>query len=121
MKRDLILIKKLLLYAEEKEVNTPTLGEKIEIDDYTSDEINYHIKLLYQAGFVEIIDASSGRYMSFFLNDLTWDGQTFLELLKRDTTWNKTKEMAKEAGGWAIETIFKALIEYQAKKFGLIV
>jgi hypothetical protein len=119
MKRDLLLIKKLMLFLEEKENSHHISGSLIRIDDYTSAQINYHIGLLKQGGFVEAIDCSAGSNHSYMVSSLTWDGHTFLDLMKKDTTWNKAKENAKAAGGVALEMLFKSLIEYYAKQIGI--
>jgi predicted transcriptional regulator len=94
MKRDMDLIRNILLELEKKE--SATSWVTISIDGYTDDQVNYHIGLLSEAGFIEAKKYSDGLCM---VRNLTWKGHEFLENAKNDTIWIKTKEFIKEKGG----------------------
>ena len=70
-------------------------------------EINYHIYLLVNQGYLSGIDASSKTDPYYYLNiELTLTGQSFLDSVSDDTVWEKTKSYMKEH---AIELSFKAI------------
>lgn len=94
MKRDMDLIRKILLELEKKE--SITSWTTITIDGYRDDQVNYHIGLLDEAGFIEAERYLDGQYM---VRNLTWEGHEFLENAKNDTIWTKAKEFIKEKGG----------------------
>ena len=54
MKRDLELIRKLVLTVED--LPTGTVIDDIEIEDYTPEQIGYHSYLLIDSGLAEGID-----------------------------------------------------------------
>ena len=95
MKRDMELCRKILFAIEERYVSTAIHGLKI--DGYTTEEVAYHCKLLHEAGLIKdckIIYASN-RIVSFGVSSLTWEGHDFLDKIREDTIWNKTKGLIK--------------------------
>ena len=96
MKRDMELCRKILFTIEERYVSTAIHGLKI--DGYTTEEVAYHCKLLHEAGLIKdckIIYASN-RIVSFGVSSLTWEGHDFLDKIREDTIWNKTKGLIKD-------------------------
>lgn len=96
MKRDMELCRKILFTIEERYVSTTIHGLKI--DGYTTEEVAYHCKLLHEAGLIKdckIIYASN-RIVSFGVSSLTWEGHDFLDKIREDTIWNKTKGLIKD-------------------------
>ena len=96
MKRDMELCRKILFTIEERYVSTAIYGLKI--DGYTTEEVAYHCKLLHEAGLIKdckIIYASN-RIVSFGVSSLTWEGHDFLDKIREETIWNKTKGLIKD-------------------------
>ena len=83
MKRDMNLIRTLLLVAEARPISTSFLP--VELSDYTRDEIRYHAKLLGEAGLVLQASGELGTVMG----NLTWQGHEFLELVRNDEVWHQ--------------------------------
>jgi len=116
MKRDMDLIRKILL-----EVESDVHGfapQKIEIDNYTQEEIGYHIHLLGEAGLAEVInmtfdqsDSPSARVLN-----LTWDGHEFLDSSRENRIWNQAKDAISKVGGGASIQIWTALLVAYAKR-----
>src|SRR5215210_7825390 len=106
MKRDMDLIRKILLATEE----IPFLGSgpvfEPEIEGYSLEEISYHVKLLHEAGYVQAF----GGDTYWAVNSLTWQGHEFLEASKDDTRWNKAKSIMKDKGGGMVFDVFKQLL-----------
>lgn len=108
MKRDMDLIRQLLLLAEENATQKGFFEP--EFDDYSTEEINYHIELLEQAGLAKTFRIATGMGDYWKLGALTWDGQDFLANAKNQTAWNQAKELVKSKGGTASFEIFKAIL-----------
>lgn len=119
MKRDLELTRRLMLALEnDDEIHFEGVGDR---------DIVYHMKLLNDAGFLlsstELItyvngeiDTTSGLYQ------LSWSGQEYLQALKDDTIWNKTKETAGKVGSWTFDLVKQIAIELakeEVKKLGI--
>lgn len=64
-------------------------------DNLDQFEISYHVRLLLEIGLVEgRIDGpvGGGKPATFAILRLTWAGHEFLDSIRSDTVWNKTKE-----------------------------
>lgn len=98
MKRDMELIRKILFYIEENYV----AGDghiNIEIDGYSESEIYEHCQLAHEAGLIQQpLDAFSFDGPSCFVGNLTNAGFDYLEAIRDDTRWNRTKEAIKKKG-----------------------
>lgn len=94
MKRDMDLVRELLLLIEESE-----FGKNLVIpDNWDRKVVAYHLKILDQAGYVENNTHWGGDKPLWFFASLTWDGHEFLDSIKNDNIWNKTKEGIKKKG-----------------------
>lgn len=93
MKRDMELCRKILFRIEEEYVDSVIMN--LEIGGYTTEQIAYHCKLLDEAGFVASynIKYADNQIWFFSVGALTWDGHDFLDRIRSETVWNKTKEV----------------------------
>lgn len=100
MKRNMELIRKILLTVEDKYVDTWLHNNEIEIDGYDMKTIGYHCAVLHDAGLLYDYKGQygDGELLQFGVGRLTWDGHEFLDKIKSDTVWNKTKDMITEKG-----------------------
>jgi hypothetical protein len=98
MKRDLDLIRLLLIKVE---------GHgKVDLSQYSEDQVKYHQALLIEGGLVEgkPLYSSRGGPKSEEIPDivhikrLTWEGHEFLDKALSDSTWEKAKQYVKEKG-----------------------
>ena len=123
MKRDLDLIRKLLVFFEERPHGGPI--EIPPIDGYSEMEIQYHLLLLHEAGFLrcERIRSSTDpdrviRVIPFYL---TWEGQEFLQSIKDDTVWRKAKEkVVKPLASWTIVILREWLKQEIKQRIGIV-
>jgi DNA-binding transcriptional ArsR family regulator len=98
MKRDMDLIRAILQKVESCE-DSSGLDEMPQIDGYSSAQVSYHMKLLYDAGLIKAQVADAwGQDAEFFSVNLTWTGQDFLDAAKDDTLWKKAKETVIKPG-----------------------
>jgi hypothetical protein len=114
MKRDMELVVKILSFLEDKEdfINPVTP----EIEGYTEDEINYHLKLMDQAYLIEAKDWSSMSSTTWVASCLTNLGHDFIDAIRHESIWSTIKSEFKDASLSTIVSVSKQLAEGWAKK-----
>jgi hypothetical protein len=93
------LIRKLLFFFDDKpgpkhEEIPPTPG----YDELT---IQYHLILLYEAGYLRcepVTSSTSDRIVRVIPFDLTWDGHEFLDKIRSPHIWDEVLAKVKEHG-----------------------
>ena len=94
MKRDMDLVRLILLEIE-KSSEDPRAEIRLQIPDYTFEQVSYHVMILHEAGLVEADDLSTMGSGSVWLpRRLTWSGHEFLDAARNDSIWKKAKEKA---------------------------
>ncbi len=118
MKRDMDLIRVMLLAAES---DSSGYASKIEIPDYTEEQINYHAFLLGEAGLAKVssITTNYSKGPEAMVINLTWAGHEFLDSARDNTIWNQAKDKIGKIGGAAIQVWIALLIEQGKKQLGL--
>lgn len=94
MKRDMELIRKLLLYIEETEQPMSGGIGDIEADGYSRDTINAHLKLMDDRGFFDEFHIFIGK--SHMVKGLTNEAHDFIELIRNDGIWEETNKVIEE-------------------------
>jgi hypothetical protein len=63
-------------------------------------EISYHMSLLIEAGLVKgkIVEMLNEPINDFHAQRLTWDGHEFLDSIRSDTVWARTKKAFLDKG-----------------------
>lgn len=98
MQRDMELVRKILFKIEEIVDNVACHNLKIE--GYSMNQVAYHCSILYEGGYIYDYKAQydgNGVY-SFGVGRLTWEGHDFLDKIREDTIWKKTKETISDKG-----------------------
>ena len=98
MKRDPDVIRELLIFFEEKLDSNLVAAKAININGHDSAIIQYHLDLMYEAGFLsgEPVRSSTSDRLAYILPfRLTWKGHEFLDAARNDTIWNKAKELLR--------------------------
>lgn len=106
MKRDMDLIRKILLWA----IDEPHgyLAKNPEIEGYTDEQIAYHVYLMDQAGLVEAatrdvigIPSPDGTIIS-----VRWAGYEFADATRDDTIWRRAmKSVLSEGRSFSFEIL----------------
>jgi hypothetical protein len=118
MKRDMDLARHILLKMEERSYDES--HKPVVVDGWSEEDIFYHVKLLYQAGLIQAIDASSTDGLCWIPTSLTWSGHEFLDAARDDTRWNRTKILIKEkAGVVGFEILKQVLVATMKQSMGL--
>ena len=99
MKRNWDTIREVLIKFEELDSEAGAL----QLSDFPSDsayEYSYHVELLLEAGLIHgQMSKTLGRHAQNFLAQrLTWEGHEFLDAIRSDTVWNKTKTSFVKGG-----------------------
>lgn len=98
MKRNMDLVREILLEIEKSCVST--VIRNLRIDGYDTETIAYHCKILHEAGLVseyKPIYADNGLF-AFSVGGLTWEGNDYLDKIRDNTIWKKTKDIIKDKG-----------------------
>jgi hypothetical protein len=112
MKRDLDLIRSIMLAAETSPPGRslcPHREAAKHLGDVTI--VGEHIRLLQDAGFLEAeVDRDeSGRYFSWSIYRITNDGHDYLDSVRDETVWAKTKDNLKKVSGSAALDVVKGV------------
>ena len=98
MKRDMDLVRLILMEIEEKYRSTAIYN--LTIDGYDTDTVAYHCKILDEAGLISDYKATyaDNKIYTFVVGPLTWDGNDFLEKIRDDSRWKKVKDTISQKG-----------------------
>lgn len=112
MKRDMEFVRNLLINISEGKY-------KVELTDSEEDKkYLYHLKIMKQAGLIDY--AVKTFYDGAFIDngpELTWNGNDFLDSIKSDNVWEKTKGVLKEKGTELSSIPFSILVELAKEQF----
>ena len=106
MKRDMELVRLILLKIEEEYRSTAIYDLKI--TGYDMETIAYHCKILKEAGLVSDygVQYADNSLWSFGVGSLTWEGNDFLDKIRDNSQWKKVKDVITQKGlPLVIETI----------------
>jgi hypothetical protein len=119
MKRDMDLIRKLMLRLEE--LDGTGISNSNLLEGYGAEEVMYHNYLLANAGLAIGCDSSSGDSFlpQWYLNALTWDGHEFLDAARNETNWKKAKERFAGVGGFSLSILKDLLVALMKQQIGL--
>jgi hypothetical protein len=122
MKRDMDLCRKILQVVEAGNDRPHTIVvadlDGDEAFDATQEDLNYHVKLLVQAGLVN----SSGTLVRGVpvVRGLTWKGHDFAESSRNQGLWENAKQTVKEkTGGLTLELLSAVLASVAKKALGI--
>ncbi len=115
MKRDMDLIRKMLLTLEASE--TGRLDHQLSIDGYEQDIVDYHAYLLNGSGLCEGVDMSKfGSDPRGRIIRLTWAGHEFLDVARDETRWRKAMAITAKSAGTVTIAILTQLLSSLMKQ-----
>lgn len=92
------------------------------LQQYSQEDIVYSMKQLYEAGFIDVkpINSLGGPSFDAIFLDITWNGHQFLNDIRSDTIWQKTKETVKSTlGTTSLQVMGTLASSFAAKALGL--
>ncbi|MDZ4802572.1 MAG: DUF2513 domain-containing protein [Bryobacteraceae bacterium] len=84
-------------------------------DDRSKEDISDHIRLMGEAGFIETYKVPSHYGTFWHPVRMTYKGHEYLNSVRSDTVWNKSKELAGKAFGTVTIEGIKAVLPYAIK------
>ena len=124
MKRDLDLLRNIMLALEEKldykaTMQNSDLLRMLNIEGLTSEKLNYHLGLLCESNFIKVehFEFLGGREMHV-IKTITNGGQDFIDTRRQTETWNIVKAKAIEVGGFTLSLLAEIGIDYLKKQCG---
>lgn len=118
MKRDMELIRQILLAIEESEQH-PAAFQRIA--GHEERVVGHHQFLLLDAGLIrgELLDPANDLPMAIPLC-LTWKGYEFLDSARDETIWNEAMQKVKNVGGsLTFAVLAQLLVQLTKEKFGM--
>lgn len=115
MKRDMDLIRQILLYIDGEENCNGTNSVRLTdspIDGRDWNEVSYHFILLHEAG---LIRGQNRDNRVIDISGLSWEGHEFLDAIRDENVWEKTKSTATQIGSFSFETV-KDVVKAALKK-----
>jgi len=121
MKRDMDLVRRLLLYLEDNLDYEPLRSEEIHIEGYSDAQIGYHLQIMTDGGLIDIIDTNcmGSTVFTCFVRGMTWSGHEFLDSVKSETTWNGVKVALKPVGSASLAVITSIATSLVKQQLGL--
>ncbi len=110
MKRDMELIRKMVLAVEEGPDGYAP--DDLRIEGHTAEQLAYHAHLLIQAGLATgpINTHITGSGPSAQITTLTWDGHDFADAARDETRWRKAMGIVQGKGGAVTLDIVKDVL-----------
>ena len=107
MRRDMDLLRLLLLKLEVLHEDAHSICyyqyEELMVEGFTQDQVAYHLDLATEAGLVD--QGSSGAMNGFMFKRLTWEGHDFVDAVRDNDIWKKTRQGANAAGGFSVDLL----------------
>ena len=119
MKRDMDLVRSILLKIEASE-GDPRMRIRLgSFEGHSAIEVSYHVKLMTQAGLIEAKDRSTFDGFRWEPQQLTWAGHEFLAAARDGNLWERAKRIAlKQTGGLSLEVLQEVLINLAKQAVG---
>lgn len=118
MKRNLDLIRSLLLKIEESEKGLDSL--ETALTGYTQDQIDYHLGMLIDAGYVNATCMHTLARKHFYANGLSMQGHDYLDSVRDEGIWKQVKEkLGTVSGGTALAVVQEIASKIILAKLGI--
>lgn len=116
MKRDMELVRQILLKVEQAE-SDPNEWIDLSFDQWTCEVVSYHSKILNDAGLIEAQDLSTLAGSDWRPMSLTWSGHEFLDAARDETVWNKAMTSLKEKSMTVPFEVLKAVVMQKCREY----
>jgi DNA-binding PadR family transcriptional regulator len=126
MKRDMELVRRILIALESDEITEDQRYSGNWFEDVDEYVFYYHVKIMRQANLVEcsIIPQGDGLPDKYLPFEITWDGHEFLDAVRNENIWSSLKdklgkELATLPMGALMAVSLEAAKAWALEKLGL--
>lgn len=116
MKRDMELVRKILLQVEQSE-SDPGGWNHLSFEQWPCEAVSYHTMILIDAGLLDGQDLSTLEGSDWRPNSLTWAGHEFLDAARNETVWNKAIPSLKEKSMTVPFEVLKAVVNQKCREY----
>lgn len=100
MRRDLDLVRSILIYVEDadSEVDAGDMATK----RWPIELVAYHVRLMAHHGLIDVsrdISDMNGSTIELTVAGITWDGQDYLDSIREPKVWKKVKKILADTVG----------------------
>lgn len=128
MKRDMDLVRDLLLYFEAKTETAGIHSSDVRIEGYDEPQVGLHLNIMAEAGLLICEPFRSktnhDRIIRTFVFDLSWKGHEYLNSIRDPKVWRGTKSTLARIGNWSFGValdVAKGLALSEARKLGIAI
>ncbi|TPF78359.1 hypothetical protein BW12_07035 [Bifidobacterium sp. UTCIF-3] len=109
MRRDLDLVRSILKTCAD--ASGPVDAHAFTDDAHPFELVAYHVRIMQEAGLVEasLLREAGGSVVHATVGPLTWAGNDFLDAVRSESIWSKTKKTIMTTIGSASFEIVKAV------------
>ena len=102
MRRDLDLVRTILKTCAD--ASGPVDVHAFTDDAHSFELVAYHVQIMQETGLVEasLLREAGGSIIRATVGPLTWAGNDFLDAVRSDSIWSKTKRMCVFNWKWAV-------------------
>lgn len=101
-------VRKTLLYLEKNlTLDNIISTTEIEIEPFSKEDIAYTVKMLNDAGFIKANFCGYDNQQIYIISSLTWDGHQFLDNIRDNKVWTKTKSILSKFKSTSLEIASK--------------
>jgi len=119
MKRDMDLIRQILLHVEARQFDQ--VDEPFHVPEYADDIVGFHLELLAEAGLVKTPDASNtGHNFVYFPVGITWEGYEFLDACRDERRWIDAKKLLRQCGTVSFHVMKQLLAKLACEALGIV-
>ena len=115
MKRDLELVRRILLDIEDNRDNSGghSSWSSLVEEGYAPEAIRYHVQLLNDGGLIQADELVPGQWWP---ERITWAGHEFLDAARNQELWSKAKRQVERNVGSAPFQVVHELLLRMAKE-----
>jgi Hypothetical protein (DUF2513) len=120
VKRDMDLCRQILLYVEGRVSDGWHHGlQDLQLLNPDEAIVYYQVKLLHEAGLLEVHHISTSEGDRWLPISLTWAGHEFLDAARDEKRWGQAKKMSEQVGGVALDVMKGLLQKLASQALGL--
>ena len=123
MKRDMDLMRNMLLRIEERSDVPPKMLHVDDFEDLHADMfvLSLHVELMNDAGLIEVFDSNvePDGFKDFTISRLTLSGYEYLDAIRNRKVWMRVKKKIEFFGGATLDIIKQLAVKELAKELGL--